>query len=278
MKANIININGEKTKEIELPSCFNDEVRHDIIKRAFEAETSLLRQPYGSFLWAGMQQSASGKIRHARRKYKTACGYTLARLPRKVLSRSGGGRFYWVGATVSGTVGGREAHPPKPERVWTKNINKKEKLKAIRSAIAATSQLKELIKRYSILQGKAEDVKKLSLPIVIEDKIEDMKKTKELIAALEKILGPLKKIAFREKKIRAGQGKSRNRFYKIPSGLLIVSGKEIPAAKSLAGCGVENILAKSMHVRNFAPGGIAGRITVFTENAINEIKNNGRLK
>ena len=44
----------------------------------------------------------------------------------------------WVGAFAPGTVGGRRAHPPKSEKIWSKKINKKENAKAIRSAISAT--------------------------------------------------------------------------------------------------------------------------------------------
>ena len=70
MKAQVLSLDGMKEKEIELPKCFEEEVRKDIIKKAFESEISTLRTPYGSFEFAGKLVSASGKIKHRRRKWK----------------------------------------------------------------------------------------------------------------------------------------------------------------------------------------------------------------
>ena len=44
----------------------------------------------------------------------------------------------WVGAVMPGTVGGRRAHPPKADKIWSQKINTTERRKAIRSAIAGT--------------------------------------------------------------------------------------------------------------------------------------------
>jgi len=137
MKADVLNIKGEKIREIELPECFSFPLREDILLKLYES--SKKKQPYAPFILAGMQHSASGQIKHARRKWKTAYGLGISRVPRKVFSRSGN-RFSWVGATVVSTRGGRAAHPPKVESmIKEKRINKKEKLIALFSAISSIS-------------------------------------------------------------------------------------------------------------------------------------------
>ena len=87
MKAQVLSLDGMKEKEIELPKCFEEEVRKDIIKKAFESEISTLRTPYGSFEFAGKLVSASGKIKHRRRKWKTAYGKGISRVSRKIKSK-----------------------------------------------------------------------------------------------------------------------------------------------------------------------------------------------
>lgn len=137
MKADVLNIKGEKIREIELPECFSFPLREDILYRLYES--SKKKQPYAPFIRAGLQASAAGKIKHARRKWKTVYGYGMSRVPRKIFSRSGN-RFSWRGATVASTRGGRAAHPPKVESmIKEKRINKKERLVALFSAISSIS-------------------------------------------------------------------------------------------------------------------------------------------
>ena len=112
MKAKVLSIEGKEGKEVELPKCFSSKIREDIAQKYFEAEKRM--QPYAPFYLAGKQASASGKIRHGRRLWKTAYGKGISRVPRKIFSRSGN-RFSWQGATVASARGGRQAHPPKVE-------------------------------------------------------------------------------------------------------------------------------------------------------------------
>ena len=66
MKTKIFDAEGKRTKEMELPSFFSETVRDDIVAKVLEASKSM--QPYAPSLVAGKQHSASGIIRHARRK------------------------------------------------------------------------------------------------------------------------------------------------------------------------------------------------------------------
>ena len=101
-----------------------------------------------------------------------------------------GDRFNWVGAFAANTRGGKEAHPPRAIEVLTKKISKKEKVKAIRSAVAALASLECIKKKYSKISRKEnnEKLKNFSPPIIIESKINDVKKTKELYLIIKKVL------------------------------------------------------------------------------------------
>ena len=256
MKVPILNFEMQKTKEIELPSCFTSRVRADIIHKIFEA--SKKQQPYSSYILAGKEASASGKQRHRRHKYKTLYGLGVSRVPRKVLTRRGE-RFYWRGAFIPGTVGGRAAHPPKTAKRELK-VNKKEKKLALNSAIAATASPDVLEKKYKL------KLKQIKLPIIIESSIIE-KKAKEIVAFISKLLGIKVK---EEKKVRAGKGKRRGRKYKKSVKVLVVTApREKLKVKSF---GLDMVNVKQLSISLLAPGGTPGRIVIWTENAINEMK------
>jgi large subunit ribosomal protein L4e len=100
-------------------------------------------------------------------------------------------------------------------------MNKKENQLARNSALASTAAKEIVTKR-----GHRFD-EKVTLPIVIEDGFENIKKTKEVVEILEKI-GINSDIlrSANGKHVRAGKGKMRGRRYRVPKSLLIVSLKE----------------------------------------------------
>ena len=262
MKANILSINGNKLRDIELPKCFSQKIRGDLIHKVLEAKKK--RQPYSPSPIAGNQHSASGKIQHRRHVWKTHYGKGISRIPRKTTSRKGS-QFVWIGATIPSAVGGRRAHPPKvASMINTKKINKKEMEIALNSAISATANKKEIVKRYENL--KTEDLKNFNLPIIVEGKIASLK-TKPLIESLKKILG--EKVfdsLSKKKKIRSGKGKLRGRKYKKNKGLILVIGKD----EKLNVKSVETINASNLSVNNLAEGS-PGRIAIYSEKAISEL-------
>ena len=261
MKAQIYSTTGEKKQELELPSFFSEDLRKDLIAKVFRAESEARRQGYGVALFAGKRASAPGKVRHQRRRWRGAYGIGIARVPRKVMSRRGR-RFHWVGAFAPGTVGGRMSHPAKAERIFTFKVNKKEKLKALKSAIAATASQSLLKDRYNF-----EGSLPLHLPIIIERKIEEIQKVKEL----EKTLHALLKTDhfFSEKSIRAGKGKMRGRRYKRSAGLLLIVSK----ADKLKNIKVFDVReAKKITLGDLAPGGVPGRLTIYSHAAILDLQ------
>ena len=135
MKAQLLSTEGKKQKEIDLPKVFSSKFREDILKKVYEAEK--IWQPYGHDPEAGKKHSASGTMRHKRHSWKAHYGRGMSRIPRKIMWRRGT-QFYWVGAEISSTRGGRRAHGPK-NSIPIKKINKKEYVLALASAIVATS-------------------------------------------------------------------------------------------------------------------------------------------
>lgn len=261
MKTKILDKTGKEKGTMNLPKCFSTPMRKDIVAKILEAKKS--KQPYSPSPVAGKQHSASGVIIHRRHVWKSGYGRGQSRVPRKSLSRRGS-QFNWVGAESPNTRGGRRAHPPKVlSMINTKSINKKEMKLGLMSAISATANSKELLKRYATLAGKKIE----QVPFVVESKILELK-TKELLQTLSKILGKdLFSLALKKKSIRSGRGKRRGRKYKSTAGMLLVVGNEEKLKRS----GFDTVRVKDLGVHNLANGGM-GRLTIYTEAAIKNLE------
>ncbi len=256
-KIPVLGIEGKKIKEIELPEVFKKIIREDVIHKVFEATKK--QQPYGAYALAGKEVSASSKQSHRRNRYKTLYGYGVSRVPRKIHTRRGE-RFYWTGAFIPGTVGGMAAHPPKAIKK-IKKVNKKERKIALKGAIAATASKEILEKKYKKTKIPSQ------LPVVVDSSILKQK-SKDIIKTLSKLLNTQIK---QTKKVRAGKGKRRGRKYKKRKKiLLVISSKE--DVKKIKNFGLDILKVNQLNISALAPGGVPGRITVWTEQAIKEIK------
>ncbi|MBI2657846.1 50S ribosomal protein L4 [Candidatus Woesearchaeota archaeon] len=258
MKLDVFDSAKNRVGEITLPEQFKEEIRPDIINRAVLSIQSHNRQPYASSDEAGKRSSA--KLSRRRRDYRGSYGLGISRVPRKIMSRRGM-RMNWVGAFAPGTVGGRRAHPPKTEKIWWKKINEKERSKAIRSTISAT-----ILKL--VVAERGHKVPE-NYPFALDGKFEEMSKTKSVLDALVK-LGLANELERVEgKKVRAGKGKSRGRKYRRKKGPLIVVSKTNHLSKAVANIpGVDIVDVKNLNAELLAPGGKAGRLTLWTSNAI----------
>jgi len=257
MEAHLISAQNQTKGKKKLPAQFEEAVRPDIIKRSVFAIQNNNRQPYGAKPRAG--QRAVGKLSRRRRDYKGSYGHGISRVPRKILSHRGT-RFTWVGAVAPGTVGGRRAHPPKPTKDWSQKVNKKENRKAIRSALSATVS-KEWVTQRGHKTPSA-------YPIILESECEQIKTTKELMKLIES-LGLSQELS--TKRTRVGKGKTRGRRYKSTRGLLIVVSKECMLERA-AGKLVETARINTINAEELAPGAIPGRLTLYTEAAINRLE------
>jgi large subunit ribosomal protein L4e len=167
---------------------------------------------------------------------------------------------------VPQAVKGRQAHPPKAEKIWAQKINQKENALAIKSALAASSNTKLVKQRHKI--GP------IDLPIIVVDDFENLKKTREVSAFLDKILKEEMKRCS-EKKIRPGKGKTRNRKYRKKKGPLVIASKECPLLKSARNIpGIDAVAAGDINIGFLAPGAQAGRLTITTKAALDELDKN----
>lgn len=249
MKVNIYNKDGEAKDEIDLPDCFSEEVRPDIIQRAFQASRANKRQSYGAKKGAGMRHSTEQQGK----------GQGQARVQR--LSQ-GGNRA----AESPQTVGGRKAHPPKSEKDLGKKINKKEKSKARRSALTATT-VEELIRE----RGHEIESESLDFPIIVEKGIEDIIKTQDAVDFLKNlnIYSDIVR-AHEGKKVRAGKGTMRDRKYKRPVSLLAVLPEDCDGLKAFSNlAGVTVKTPEKLTIEDLAPGGNPGRLTLFSVKSLN---------
>jgi large subunit ribosomal protein L4e len=257
MKATLKSQSGETKGQKELPVQFHEPLRADLIKRAVLSVQASRMQPHGTDSEAGSKYSS--KISRRRRNYKGAYGIGISRVPRKIMSHSGT-RFNWVAAAAPNTVGGRRVHPPEVGKILTKKVNRKERRKAIRSALGA-SVVKELVlKRGHIVE---------EYPLVIENSIEELKKTKEVLELLSK-LGLDKELERSSKTtMKTGKAKRRGRTVKGRKGPLFVVSKYcslMDAAKNIPGIEVSEV--KSLNAELLAPGCDYGRLVLYTEGAI----------
>jgi len=259
--AKLFDKSGKEKDKISLPKNFSVRIRGDILAKVYEATKRIYTQNYGSKIGAGAGYSASGILKHKRHDWKSTYGKGISRIPRKILSRHGSS-FNWVGATVSGTRGGRRAHPPKSEKNVFRKINKKELLIAFNSAFSGTVDSKSLERKYG---------KKIISGIVFEDKILELK-TKEFFSILKKVLGESFEKVLKKKNIRAGIGKMRGRKYKSNAGLLFI----ISNSEKMKRVGIDVRKVDELSIRDLSPNGEPGRITCYTKNAIKEIE--GRFK
>ncbi|NPU88179.1 50S ribosomal protein L4 [Methanothrix sp.] len=241
MNAKIIDISGNPVGEIVLPGIFEEEYRPDLIKKAVLAAQANRLQPYGPHFYAGMNTSARS----------WGPGHGVSRVPRIVTGRRA--------AAVPMARGGRASHPPVPSKVLSEKINEKERIKAIRSAVAATAKPDIVAARGHLFSGE--------LPIVVRGEIESISKTSELRRFL--MAAGLWDDVMRAKngrKVRAGKGKIRGRRFRQPRSILIVAAADNGigrAARNLPG--VDFVTADRLNAELLAPGTHAGRLTVWSE-------------
>ncbi|MEM1540047.1 MAG: 50S ribosomal protein L4 [Candidatus Bathyarchaeia archaeon] len=243
----VFDLDGKPVEKMTLPPLFETPIRPDVIKRAVLAIQSSRFQPKGRDPMAGKRTTAESR----------GVGLGLARIPR-VKGPTARAAF------APGTVGGRLAHPPTPEKKIVKKIPKKEKRLALFSAIAATASKEMVVSRGHIVEGVPQ------IPLVVVDALEGLKKTRDVEETLIKlgVLGDLYRVK-ESKKVRAGKGKLRGRRTKQAVGPLIVVAEDRgigEAARNIPG--VDVVSVKELNAEILAPGTHPGRLTIWTKGAI----------
>jgi large subunit ribosomal protein L4e len=254
-KINIYGLDGKQKGLIEKPAIFSMKKRYDLIKKANEVFQSRNKQIQGRDKRAGLKNTAES----------WGTGHGLSRAPR--IKGSGFPSARNVGR-VPFAKGGRRTHPIKTEKRVKKKINKKTYKLSILSAISASGDRKLIEKRGHIILNVPE------LPLVIDDKIQTIKKTDHIYRTLcdlglEEELKKMKN----GKKSRSGKGKMRSRRYLKKRGLLIVIKEDFGILKASRNVpGVESVKIDDLSIEMLAPGGQLGRFVIWTQSAFNELK------
>ena len=261
MRAKIISLEGKEEREIELPSQFSESLREDVIRRAFHSERSFKFQPKGNYARAGLETTAEYYGR--RHRWRQTINTGRSRLPREKLP---GGRLGRV-LRVPHAVKGRRAHPPKPWKKIRERINVKEKNFAVRSAIAATGNIEAVRARGHKFDG-------IALPLIADSAIENVKKAKDAKSILEKIgLKSDMERARERRSMRSGRSRLRKGGYRNAKSALIVIADDKGIWKAARNFpGIEVVKVNALTAELLAPGGQAGRLTIWSENAVEKMR------
>ena len=256
MKANVLTLSGKKDSEIELPDVFHTEIKQTTIHKAYINLESHGFQKHSTKPTAGMEVVADSN--------DPPTGRGVARIAK--IKGGGGGRAGQAGEVAS-TRGGRQAHPPKANKVIFKKLNKKENKLALSSAIAAT-------KSKEIIESRGHKIENLKMfPIIISNDIESVTKTKEALKILNSLHLMQDVDRLKSRRPRTGKSALRGRGTKIGKSILFVvsnSKKLSYACNSIPGVDVQE--AKNLSVLDLAPGGVPIRLVVYSKNALKEIE------
>jgi len=246
---------GQSTgKSVVLPAVFRAPIRTDIVNFVHDQMRRNKRQAQAVSTNAGEQTSAES----------WGTGRAVARIPRV---RGGGTHRSGQGAFGNMCRGGRMYAPLKVWRKWHRKINLKQRRYALVSAIAASGVPSLVLARGHSIESVPE------IPLVLSDKLQDLKKTKEAVAVLRKV-GAWSDIlkVYASKHTRAGKGKMRNRRTVMKRGPVIVYEKDNGVKKAFRNIpGVTLLSVDRLNLLRLAPGGHVGRFVIWTESAIQKL-------
>ena len=249
-RAHLLGIDGKPRATVALPLAFSLPVRPDLIQRAVVGAQSHRRQPHGTSPTAGVRHSVewSGK------------GKGVARTPRLMGSMRG--------AQAPNTVGGRPAHPPTVERIWGKKVNRTERRLAFASALAATREAKLATGRGHLLPHGA------ALPYVLDDPVEELRSAKQARELLEhlKLWADVRRAQDGTQLHGSGRARRRGRVRRTPRSVLIVTSEAGKAVGFRNLAGVDVVPVGRLSTEDLAPGGVAGRLTIFSKAAVESLR------
>ncbi|ADM12012.1 60S ribosomal protein L4 [Encephalitozoon intestinalis ATCC 50506] len=240
-------------KTLDLPEVFSTPIRQDLVLKTYSIYRMKTRQPYAVSKYAGMQHSAES----------WGTGRAIARVPRV---KGGGTRRAGQGAFANFCRKGRMAHPTKTHRRWARKVVENTKKIAEAMAVAASAQT-------SLVEARGHRVSNVKmLPIIVSDDISKAKKTKDALQILKDLnmKEELKRIE-KSRGVRCGKGKMRNRRYTQRKGILIVHGEssELLGFRNIRG--VDQMSIDSLDLLELAPGGLPGRLIIWTESAFEKL-------
>jgi large subunit ribosomal protein L4e len=248
-RAHVVGLDGKSSETLTLPLAFSEPLRPDLVRRAVVASRAARRQPHGTSRTAGRRHSVewSGK------------GKGVSRTPRLMGANTG--------AQAPNTVGGGAAHPPRVATIWTKKINVKERRRAFAASLAATREAK-------LVRARGHAVpEELQLPVVVADPVEELTSSAAARAFLDKLeLLPELARAHRTVNERARRGKRRGRRLQRARGILVVTSAPAKGLGFRNLPGIDVVPVARLSAEDLAPGGDAGRLTLFSKAAVEGLK------
>jgi large subunit ribosomal protein L4e len=246
---------NEIVNKVSLPAVCTAPIRLDIVQFVHDQISKNVRQAHGVFIHAGMQHSAES----------WGPGRAVARVPR--ISGSGTSRAA-QGAFANSCRKGRMFAPLKTWRRWHRKVNIKQKRHAVAAALAASAVTPLVMARGHRINNIP------NLPLVIEDKVEGIEKTRDAVAFLKKFgaYEDVERVA-NSKTIRPGKAKLRNKRYRLKRGpLFVYSNENVNLVKAVRNVpGVEACNVNRLNLRQLAPGGHLGRFIIWTESAFRSL-------
>lgn len=254
----LVTVYNEKNEvsqsKVVLPSVFRAPIRPDVVSYVHDLMSKNRRHPYAVGEQSGMQSSAES----------WGTGRAVARIPRV---RGGGTHRSGQGAFGNMCRGGRMFAPTKTWRRWHRKVNIKQRRYAIVSAIAASGIP-------SLVMAKGHRIEQIpEVPLVLNDKVEEVKRTKEAVKILKKLNAwkDIEKV-YATKRTRAGIGKMRNRRRVMKRGPLIIYNKDNGITRAFRNIpGITLLNVERLNLLKIAPGGHLGRFCIWTESAFKRL-------
>jgi len=157
--------------------------------------------------------------------------------------------------------------PTKIWRKWHKKISVNQRRFAVSSALAATAVVPLVFARGHRIEEVPE------LPLVVNDSINKITKTKDALNVLEKLgANPDVEKSGESRKIRAGAGKARNRRYVQRKGPLVIYSESEGLHRAFRNIpGVDFANVDNLSLLDLAPGGHLGRFVIWTAGAFERL-------
>ncbi|KAI5172368.1 large subunit ribosomal protein L4e [Nematocida sp. LUAm3] len=242
-------------KQIDLPKVFSTYIRSELVSMVHSRVKKNDRQPYAVDPLAGMRHSA----------HSWGTGRALARVPRV----SGGGTSRaGQGAFANFCRKGRMASPTSVLRKWHQKTNLTTRRHAAAMAVAGTATT-------ALVESRGHLISSLNqIPLVVSNRIESMKKTKDAVALLKNFGLDQEITRVKESKtLRRGKGKARNRRWVMRKGLLLVYKENNGVTRAFRNIpGVDLMPVDTLDLLKLAPGGHLGRLVMWTEGAFERLR------
>lgn len=256
MQAEVYQIDGKALRKEEMPKVFGLTFREDLVRRALLAEQSLRYQPQGHYIFAGMETSAVYVGAYA--TYRTGRHMGIAIRPRQKLASGVQGQVRRIPSSRKG----RRAHQHKVQKTIKEMMNLGEYIKALESAVAGTAHSDALHKRHKITSMK--------FPVVVEDKIESISKTKDLMLLISNLKLGSDVERSHAPRVEKGRRKGQSRHFRKTVLFVAKNAKSLEhAGRNIPGVDVCSV--DKLSVEALAPGGLP-RLTVWSEGAVKSLE------